>query len=131
MVERIQNEQHIRIFTDREKKQLSGFVFEGLDLERVEFKGANLRKARFVRANLRHCDFAGADLSGAGFIDCDLRGASLVSVVLSETSFRGSLLVRATGLSGDQRAYVHAQGGAVQPWHVRGGRGEDATAPAG
>jgi uncharacterized protein YjbI with pentapeptide repeats len=112
---------HVRIFTDAEKRQLSGQVFAALNLEGVDFTGANLRRTRFACVNLRRCDFAGADLSGAAFIDCDLRGASFLRVVLSDTSFRGSVLIQSTGLTEDQRAYVHAQGGALQPWHVSGG----------
>jgi uncharacterized protein YjbI with pentapeptide repeats len=99
--------------TAREKRQLAGECFIGVNLDNVDFSQADLRHAVFQQASLRNCDFAKADLRGARFIDCDLRGSRLSGVALGENRFDGSSFDDVRGLSRRDRDYIGQQGGRI------------------
>ena len=101
----------IRVFTDKEKRDLAHQVFVDISLDLADLRSADLRGARFRCVSLRAADLRGADLRGAEFVECDLREAYLSDVQLGLNTFEGCRLHGATGLSEPQRQYVVKKGG--------------------
>tara|TARA_B100000315_G_scaffold232834_1_gene245480 strand:+ start:643 stop:1275 length:633 start_codon:yes stop_codon:yes gene_type:complete len=67
---------------------ISGQVFDDLDLSKTNFSGAKARNTQFVNTTLFEAKFHGADLSGA-----NLTGANLTRSWLMHTKFNGAILI--------------------------------------
>lgn len=78
---------------------LSNTCVRGGNLEGANFDGAKLTLMCMSYADFEGASFRGADLSGANLAHADLDGADFTGAKLTITSFRGTDLSKAKGLT--------------------------------
>ena len=78
---------------------LTNQCVKGGNLTGADFDGTRLVLACMSKANFKDASFRGADLSGANLANSDLDGADFSGAVLNITSFKGTDLTHALGLT--------------------------------
>lgn len=92
---------------------LSGEVFEDLDLRNFHFDGCDLSRSVFHRCDLRGVSFRHSFLNGAEFADCNFNGASVDSAEMKSAILRRCLLAEIENFSDQQKLDVCPIEGAV------------------
>ncbi|WP_051367938.1 pentapeptide repeat-containing protein [Hamadaea tsunoensis] len=82
---------------------LTGTVFDGVELIQADLTGAHAEGASFRRSDLTQADLTGADLRGAHLHDADLTQADLTGADLRDADLTSAGLSQATLVDADLR----------------------------
>ena len=78
-----------------DEDEITGGMFEGIDMDHLDLHGVEFRSCRFVRCTMRNCDLRGAGFTDVVFDHCDLAGARMERTALIRCEMTASRLTGA------------------------------------